>query len=906
MAKTIQDQLAAKITAHYLDAEVKKINKDNYLDIHLPAVHPKRGTHLFFNTASGVIKVGFYCREEEFTQEILAKSPELEAYSQGIRPKGNPEWKTVDAACAAAISFVESLSGKATPSSSTSATGNLGSKFLQRIKAAYPKCSVNEEKGYASFTFKAAFLYELRIQKGSIRLLAANYPQKASVAKSLELIARHQLAQKSVQDRYSLLVEPGKVSPDKLTVRIEIPYQASDLQNENFISQVIACCEQFHSALMPLINGFQSQPIGKLQEVMSDGSAPKSSGMEKETAKKETPPAPASQEDALTDFDLTEFDLEGRPIGRKEAPKAPPKKEAENPALDLNTFLSNLEMEGEPTNTETPTADQAKENPEAAQFDESDRCLYDPRPFLTCIQLIRYYFLTLSSGSKNFRASYEETLREFTKAAVVPRVSNDTLRIIHENGVLLEPLLLGPMLQAEERYDKDYATNNEYISSLGEVVSELMTHCNVGLFLDTLELFMYLGDMLEEEDSPTGTLAPQDRYFILFLMLKASPEQDLENLEMVLNKGVKSRNAKNGCDVKSLLLKASGNFGQLSNEEKLALMLYDFILWDEGPGLDIKVGDIAATKSIFTKVTQNAALGNQLLGGFNDNDSFEIFQFFNVEFNREGFHQFCLERWKELSSEWNALKLQLLIEGVRRDFHPSTYINNPVLDDYLKVFEGVKVSELIAVPSSPIPVGEKKIKTVQIGNQTWMVENLNTEFFANGDLIPHAETEEEWAEASQNFEPAWCYYDNDPENGKKYGRLYNWYAVNDPRGLAPDGWRIPSEDEFNSLFSFIEEDDEVNDFKLKCAEGWGPDSDATNETGFTALPGGYRNDSDGFIGVYDMDCPEDSYAAWWSASEIEGDPVMAAYRGIEYEFDGYTMFWESDKGTGYAVRCIKE
>jgi uncharacterized protein (TIGR02145 family) len=637
---------------------------------------------------------------------------------------------------------------------------------------------------------------------------------------------------------------------------------------------------------------------------MSDGSAPKSSGMEKETAKKETPAAPASKEDAIFDFDLTDFDEEGRPIGKKEAPKAPSQKEAENPELDLNTFLSNLEMEGEPTNTETPTPDQAKENPEAAQFDESDRCLYDPRPFLTCIQLIRYYFLTLSSGSKNFRASYEETLREFTKAAVVPRVSNDTLRIIHENGVLLEPLLLGPMLQAEERYDKDYATNNEYISSLGEVVSELMTHCNVGLFLDTLELFMYLGDMLEEEDSPTGTLAPQDRYFILFLMLKASPEQDLENLEMVLNKGAKSRNAKSGCDVKSLLLKASGNFGQLNNEEKLALMLYDFILWDEGPGLDIKVGDIAATKSIFKTVTQNAALGNQLLGGFNDNDSFEIFQFFNVEFNREGFHQFCLERWKELSSEWNALKLQLLIEGVRRDFHPSTYINNPVLDDYLKVFEGVKVGELKAEASSPIPVGEKKIKTVQIGNQTWMVENLNTEFFANGDPIPHAETEEEWAEASQNFEPAWCYYDNDPENGKKYGRLYNWYAVNDPRGLAPDGWRIPSEDDFNSLFSFIEEDDEVNDFKLKCAEGWGPDSDATNETGFTALPGGYRNDSDGFIGVYDMDCPEDSYAAWWSASEIEGDPVMAAYRGIEYEFDGYTMFWESDKGTGYSVRCI--
>jgi hypothetical protein len=172
-------------------------------------------------------------------------------------------------------------------------------------------------------------------------------------------------------------------------------------------------------------------------------------------------------------------------------------------------------------------------------------------------------------------------------------------------------------------------------------------------------------------------------------MLKASPDQKLDNLEMVLSKGAKSRNANNGCDVKSLLLKASGNFNQLSNEEKLGLILYDFILWDEKPGLDIKLVDKAAARSIFTLVTQNAALGEELIGGFEDNASFEIFQFFNVEFNRAGFHDFCLARWKELSSEWNPLKLQLLLESVKRDFHISTYTNNPVLKDYLKIYEGV-------------------------------------------------------------------------------------------------------------------------------------------------------------------------------------------------------------------------
>lgn len=710
MAKTIQDQLAEKLKAKFSEAEVKKINKDNYLDIHLPRVHPKRGNHLFFNTSAGAIKIGFYCREDDFTQKVLAKNTSIEAYSQGVRPKGNPEWETVDAAIFAAFAFVESLSGITTQSSSlpTSAavSGKGGNKLFQRIIAVYPKCSINEEKSYVSFTFKAAFLYELRIQKGAIRLLAANYPQKASVAKSLELITQHKLAEKLIQDRHPLIVEQGKVSSDKITVRIEIPYQTADFENEGFITNFIASCEQFHFVLMPLINGFQAQPVGTLQEVMGDGTT--TTKTSEADQKKESPSATASEEDELSMFDLTEFDLEGRPIGMKDAPQATSQKEIEKSEFDLNTFLSTFGKDEEPTPTETSTPAQVKENPEEqAHFDESDRCLDDPMPFLTCIQLIRIYYLVLSSDSKDYRASFKETLREFTKSAVIPRISNDVLRIVHEDGQLIESLLLGPMLKAEDIYDKDFSTHKDYTCSLAGQIEELLSFCNAGLFLDTLELFMYLGDMLEEEDSPSGSLAPQDRYFPLFLMLKASPEQDIENFEMVFSKGLKSRNAKSGCDVKDLVLKASGNFNQLSNEEKLALVLYDFILWDEKPGLDIKLGDINAAKSIFTNVTQNAALGEKLVGGFEDNASYEIFQFFNVEFNREGFHEFCLARWKELSSEWNPLKLQLLIEGVRRDFHPNTYINNPVLDDYLNIFTGVKVVDLPATPA-PAKAEEQK------------------------------------------------------------------------------------------------------------------------------------------------------------------------------------------------------
>ena len=504
MAKTIQDQLAEAIQGKYPDAEVKKVNKDNFLDIHLPSVHPKRGTHLFFNTSGGNIKLGFYCREEDFTKKVLAKNGNLEAYSQGVRLKGNPEWKSVDAACTAAFTLVESLGGKG-------------------------------KKDQAA---------------------------------------------------------PTKESPKP---------------------------------------------------------------------QKEKPTSTTSKAEDLSEFDLTEFDLEGRPV-EKTVPVAKVPK-------------------GKPADT--------------SMADDTDRCLEDPLAYLTFIQQLRNYYLALSSNSNSYRGTYEEILREFTKAAVVPRIADKMLRLAHEDGNLIESLLLGPMMKAEETYDKDYLTHDDYVKSLREVVSDLLEYCNTGLFLDTLEFFMYLGDELDEDDSPSGSLSVQDRYFPLFLMLKASPNQEIDDLEMVLSKGELSRNAANGCEVKSLLLKSSGNFNQLGNEEKLGLILYDFILWDEpNAGLDIKLADIAAARSIFSLVTQNASLAETLVGGFSDNNSFEIFQFFNVEFNRKGFHEFCLERWKELSREWNKLKLQLLLEHVRVDFQPSTYKNNPVLKDYLNVYDGVKILEL--------------------------------------------------------------------------------------------------------------------------------------------------------------------------------------------------------------------
>ena len=94
-------------------------------------------------------------------------------------------------------------------------------------------------------------------------------------------------------------------------------------------------------------------------------------------------------------------------------------------------------------------------------------------------------------------------------------------------------------------------------------------------------------------------------------------------------------------------------------------------------------------------------------------------------------------------------------------------------------------------------------QSVKIGTQEWTTKNLNVSAFRNGEPIPEAKTDEEWKKAAENKQPAWCYYNNDPENGTQYGKLYNFYAVKDPRGLAPKGWHIPADSAWGQLGKYL-------------------------------------------------------------------------------------------------------
>jgi len=185
------------------------------------------------------------------------------------------------------------------------------------------------------------------------------------------------------------------------------------------------------------------------------------------------------------------------------------------------------------------------------------------------------------------------------------------------------------------------------------------------------------------------------------------------------------------------------------------------------------------------------------------------------------------------------------------------------------------------------------MEEVKIGDQIWMTRNLNVDKFCNGDPIPEAKTNEEWIKAGENGEPAWCYYDNDPENGEKFGRLYNWYAVNDFRGLAPEGWYIPSDDEWMTLVDYLGGEIEAGE-KMKSTSGWNDDGNGTNESGFSGLPAGDRNGS-----FYDFG----KCGYWWSSTEEASHSAWNRY--LDYR-DGNVYSFNYDKDGGLSVRCIKD
>jgi uncharacterized protein (TIGR02145 family) len=155
---------------------------------------------------------------------------------------------------------------------------------------------------------------------------------------------------------------------------------------------------------------------------------------------------------------------------------------------------------------------------------------------------------------------------------------------------------------------------------------------------------------------------------------------------------------------------------------------------------------------------------------------------------------------KQLENEKSALKENGEEQLLKKDREIKTK------QDSLKLVLTELFKYKPAPPKEPLLVKQDNsgpIKTVTIGKQVWMLENLNVATFKNGVEIPEVQDRDAWNTAGDNKQPAWCYFHNDPKNGEKYGKLYNWYAVVDNNGLCPQGWHVPLDAEWYTLVAYL-------------------------------------------------------------------------------------------------------
>ncbi|MES2848058.1 MAG: fibrobacter succinogenes major paralogous domain-containing protein [Bacteroidota bacterium] len=220
---------------------------------------------------------------------------------------------------------------------------------------------------------------------------------------------------------------------------------------------------------------------------------------------------------------------------------------------------------------------------------------------------------------------------------------------------------------------------------------------------------------------------------------------------------------------------------------------------------------------------------------------------------------------------------------------------------YCTTFSGDTFLGSIASFTTASPVPDSLL--IEICNKKWMKRNLGVVTYRNGDTIPQVTDATQWRLTAAG---AWCYYNNDPSTEAVYGKLYNWNAVNDPRGLAPTGWHIPTNSEWFSMVACIDPSADTTCEACIHYSTAGPalkdtgtvhwqTSTGTNSSGFTALGAGGRNSTGAFSGLK-------QFGEWWTSTTLSG---FAKTHGVS-TFSNSVIGAVQPKNTGCSVRCVKD
>jgi len=200
----------------------------------------------------------------------------------------------------------------------------------------------------------------------------------------------------------------------------------------------------------------------------------------------------------------------------------------------------------------------------------------------------------------------------------------------------------------------------------------------------------------------------------------------------------------------------------------------------------------------------------------------------------------------------------------------------------------------VAVKPACVDVDGNYYKIVKIGTQWWMAENLRVKHFRNSDPVREVTDKTEWHNLNT---AAYCYYNNDSNIESEYGLLYNWKAVNDDRGIAPNGWHVPTDSELQILENYLGGRGKAGGkMKESGTAHWYYPNYASNSSGFTALPGGYRDSNGDFAGFR-------GFGFLWTSTKSHNSGAW--YRYMDH------MYLELDrsycnKRFGFSIRCVKD